>query len=639
MKLPLQRLLLSACLVLALPLALRAQADTPASTPNAPSASQASATATPAPSSAPATSAAADKPAVAPAGDTTPAPAPAPASAAPAPAAAAAPTPTAAASTAAATASSESTAAESATTSTSSLRTLATAGDAQPAGSTPATVEPKPKHRRHASGDNARVTILGNSHLNKDEVADAVVAIAGNSESEGVVHGPVVAVAGNAKATGDVDDVVVAVLGNAYVDSRVGQVVAVAGNVDLGPNAEVMHDVVCVAGEVHRDPAAVVHGNIPNVGVGHIGMHIDWLHAYLTNCILKGRPLAIAPHLAWAWCIAFGLLVFYLLLTLLFGRSVERNCETLEQNPGASILTSVLTLLLTPIVVILLVITVVGIAVIPFLAIGLICATIFGRVVILAWLGRRLLGFTGKPVHPVLAVLAGGVLMLALYLVPFLGFVLYKVTGVLGLGVVVYSIILSSKREKAARLAAAAAAVPPVTVPPTVPPAGAAYTVGEMPTMAGTPGVAPAAAATTVPPPVALTALPRAGFWVRFGALMIDIILVGIVAGIVDSHVPRFLHSDGPQLFLVLLGAYAAVMWKLRATTVGGIVCGLRVVRTDGREIDWATAVVRAAASFLSLVVAFLGFIWVAFDDGKQSWHDKIAGTTVVHSRGGNSLV
>jgi uncharacterized RDD family membrane protein YckC len=28
--------------------------------------------------------------------------------------------------------------------------------------------------------------------------------------------------------------------------------------------------------------------------------------------------------------------------------------------------------------------------------------------------------------------------------------------------------------------------------------------------------------------------------------------------------------------------------------------------------------------------VAGIGFLWIAFDPGKQAWHDKIAGTAVV---------
>ncbi len=74
-------------------------------------------------------------------------------------------------------------------------------------------------------------------------------------------------------------------------------------------------------------------------------------------------------------------------------------------------------------------------------------------------------------------------------------------------------------------------------------------------------------------------------------------------------------------------------MWKLRGATVGGIVFDMQVVRQDGREMDWVTAAVRALSCFLSLAVAGLGFIWIAFDSEKQGWHDKIAGTVVVRTR------
>ena len=44
-------------------------------------------------------------------------------------------------------------------------------------------------------------------------------------------------------------------------------------------------------------------------------------------------------------------------------------------------------------------------------------------------------------------------------------------------------------------------------------------------------------------------------------------------------------------------------------------------------------------AGFLSLAIAGLGFIWVAFDDDRQSWHDKIAGTTIVRVPKGTALL
>jgi uncharacterized RDD family membrane protein YckC len=106
-------------------------------------------------------------------------------------------------------------------------------------------------------------------------------------------------------------------------------------------------------------------------------------------------------------------------------------------------------------------------------------------------------------------------------------------------------------------------------------------------------------------------------------ALFIDVLLVGIVMGILghESHVQ-----------FIALAAYGAVMWKLRGATVGGIIFDLHVVRVDGRPMDWPTAVLRALSCFLSLAVAGLGFFWIAFDDNKQGWHDKIANTVVVRT-------
>ena len=134
-------------------------------------------------------------------------------------------------------------------------------------------------------------------------------------------------------------------------------------------------------------------------------------------------------------------------------------------------------------------------------------------------------------------------------------------------------------------------------------------------------------------PGVAVSAatLPRAGFWIRVAALALDGILIGILIGLMGVGHGKYL--------LLLLAAYGAVMWKLKGTTIGGIVCSLKVVRLDDREIDWSTAIVRALGCFLSLAVVGLGFIWVAIDDEKQSWHDKIAGTTVVRVPKGVSLL
>jgi uncharacterized RDD family membrane protein YckC len=56
----------------------------------------------------------------------------------------------------------------------------------------------------------------------------------------------------------------------------------------------------------------------------------------------------------------------------------------------------------------------------------------------------------------------------------------------------------------------------------------------------------------------------------------------------------------------------------------------LQVVRSDGAPLTFPVALVRALASVLSLIVFFIGFLWIIWDRDKQAWHDKIAGTEVV---------
>jgi uncharacterized RDD family membrane protein YckC len=87
---------------------------------------------------------------------------------------------------------------------------------------------------------------------------------------------------------------------------------------------------------------------------------------------------------------------------------------------------------------------------------------------------------------------------------------------------------------------------------------------------------------------------------------------------------------SGPPVFFIVALAYFAGLWAWKGTTVGGIVLKLQIVRCDGKPVTFAVALVRGLAAALSVVVLFLGFLWIAWDPDKQGWHDKIAGTIVV---------
>jgi uncharacterized RDD family membrane protein YckC len=516
-------------------------------------------------------------------------------------------------------------------------------------------------HHRHS--DNL-VNIGGDSDLPHGERADSVVSILGSSSIEGETR-EVVSILGNTRVNGPVKQGAVAVLGNAYVDDTVGgDVVAVLGNVELGPHADIGGNVVAVGGTVKRDPNSIVAGGMQSIAAG--AASFGWLRPWIDHCLFYGRPLSLARGLGWAWGVALAFLALYACLALLFRDGIVRCAQTFETQPGRTALAALLTVLLVPVLLVLLCISIIGIAAVPFVVIGLFCAGLFGKAVMLAWLGRRCLGprRTGALAHPVWAVLIGGVIVLALYLVPVLGFILYKLLGLLGLGAVVYTLTHSARAWQAARndgvAPSPAAMSPPATPPPVIPPVAmsppdVAPSVGPTSQAAAAsvstaaasvaaasdaigpgsepaPGPAPSATSgvSAAAAPAISAALPRAGFWVRMLALLLDGLLIGFLMG--------FLHHAF-HFELVLLAIYGAMMWKLRGSTIGGMVFDLQVVRLDGRPIDWETAIVRALGCFLSMAVAGLGFFWIAFDDAKQAWHDKIAGTVVVRVAKGVPLV
>ncbi len=460
----------------------------------------------------------------------------------------------------------------------------------------------------------AVVSIFGSS-TSAGQVGDAVVSVFGSSTSSGEVGDAVVSVFGHTRVTGGtVGGDAVAILGNNYVNGHVqGDVVAILGDVDLGPAAIVDGDITCIGGVVTRDAHAVVNGKVGNLAIGSRATGFAGLQAWLTQCLLYARPLAFGPNLLWAWWLALGALGFYAVVALAAPSAVEQCVRTLEDRPGKSLLAGVLTWLLTPVAFVLIALTVlivIGLALLPLFALGVFIVSLFGRVVMLAWLGRQLNKFfrPSSLNRPVVAVLMGGVVVLGLYTVPVIGFILYQLIGLVGFGVVVYTILRAYQQNKKT----AALGLSPVDEPA----AGAVPLVASLPLI------------------ISAATLPRAGFWPRLLATLLDAVVVSLTLGL--------LHRVWPGLggvFPFWLAVYCISLWATKGATIGGIICGLKVVRLDDRPVTWSVAGVRGLSAFLSLAIAGLGFIWVAFDDEKQSWHDKIAGTTIVKVPKGTPLI
>jgi uncharacterized RDD family membrane protein YckC len=156
----------------------------------------------------------------------------------------------------------------------------------------------------------------------------------------------------------------------------------------------------------------------------------------------------------------------------------------------------------------------------------------------------------------------------------------------------------------------------------------------------------------STPPPVQWSAPPPApvgpaagvryaGFWVRFVAFILDGIVLAVIAAALGpiagtgsvvqtgTGVAVNYQASGLQTLISLI--YFIGFWAWRGQTPGMLPFNMRVVRADnGEKIDIVRSLLRYVGLIISIVVVFLGLIWVAFDARKQGWHDKIASTVVV---------
>jgi uncharacterized RDD family membrane protein YckC len=511
----------------------------------------------------------------------------------------------------------------------------------------------QPGNRQHSDSPPHDVVVIGRSTvLSAEETANDMVVIGGSATALGRVRGDLVSILGNVFLSNEASGDVVAVLGNVKLATNAvvhGDTVAVLGNIQMGPNTKVRGDVVAVGGAVERGEGSVVSGEV-------IGMPgFKWLGEWLEQCAFKLRPLA--PQLGWLWAIAGVILLIYLLIAIAFPRPVQACVEEIVRRPVTTVLMGLLTKILLPFVLLILVVTGIGVFVVPFLLIAVMCAGMIGKIALLQYFGQQI----GRQFNltaiqtPLIAFLLGWVILTLLYLVPVLGFIVFALTGMWALGAVVLAMFSGRRREMPEKPAApppmssppptygspaafAAVATAPMTgVPPVVPSFAPAETpdsanIPATPPSGATPTQAAMAAATVVPPALhELLSYPKASFWERMGAAFLDIVVVGVITGIAHAPLGFLLaYVTALPVFFIVALAYFAGLWAWKGTTIGGIVLKLHVVRCDGQPVTFLAALVRGLAAAFSVIVLFLGFLWIAWDHDRQGWHDKIAGTIVV---------
>lgn len=143
-----------------------------------------------------------------------------------------------------------------------------------------------------------------------------------------------------------------------------------------------------------------------------------------------------------------------------------------------------------------------------------------------------------------------------------------------------------------------------------------------------------------------------AGFWPRFIAWLIDVLIVSIIqSGIapvvafgliqpwywwVNSFsaepdvVGFWFVGTGVCLLILIAGTYFIGFWVWRGQTLGKMAMGIKVVAIDGSPITAERAILRFLGYFICHVLGFIPHLWIAVDSHKQGIPDKFAGTYVI---------
>jgi uncharacterized RDD family membrane protein YckC len=133
--------------------------------------------------------------------------------------------------------------------------------------------------------------------------------------------------------------------------------------------------------------------------------------------------------------------------------------------------------------------------------------------------------------------------------------------------------------------------------------------------------------------------LSYAGFVTRLISYIIDGIFLGLVSSVAGLSIGILGNLENLEILNIIVTISGIVtpfyyigFWAMAGATPGKIMLGMRIVGANGRidGIGFGRAILRFIGYFISSFFFYLGFIWIAIDDERRGWHDRIAGTHVI---------
>lgn len=140
---------------------------------------------------------------------------------------------------------------------------------------------------------------------------------------------------------------------------------------------------------------------------------------------------------------------------------------------------------------------------------------------------------------------------------------------------------------------------------------------------------------------IEVNALPKAGFWLRVVATLIDTFLVfcmqfvlGLLLALTGFATTGSSGEIGGvvMLFGYIIGfTYYIVFTGHGGQTPGKMALRIKVIHRDGGDIGYSRAAFREViGKFISGLIFCIGYLMVAFDKQKKGLHDRMADTYVI---------
>jgi len=150
------------------------------------------------------------------------------------------------------------------------------------------------------------------------------------------------------------------------------------------------------------------------------------------------------------------------------------------------------------------------------------------------------------------------------------------------------------------------------------------------------------------------------GFWIRFGARMIDGFVLGVPLLILAALlIPNLMKMQGTApnpaavpgiaafgltfflVYFVVVICYEVLFQKYRGATPGKMACGLKVVRSDGSSLEWGATigrfvmwnVVTSGIPYINFILMLTSGIMAGTDGEKRALHDRVCDTRVVYKQ------